>query len=199
MNKICRESCSCQPSLARPAAWQDRAVAAAPDQQGRDLRGRAELITAAAMEARLHQNSYDRFEDAAADYVGVNRTAMRCMEVLDRQGQATAGEIAVQTGLTSGAVTAMLDRLQRVDLVQRMPDPSDRRRVLVQMTDKARRLAAEIYGPLAGELDQFEKYSDDELRLIEGFMQMATRALDRHAERVERMRRDRDASEPDTQ
>src|SRR5215475_12408851 len=131
MNTICREPADCQPSLARPAAWQDRAVAAAPDQQGRDARGRAELITAAALEARLHQNTYDRFEDAAAAYVGVNRTAMRCMEVLDRQGQATAGEIAVQTGLTSGAVTAMLDRLERVDLVQRLPDPSDRRRVLV--------------------------------------------------------------------
>jgi DNA-binding MarR family transcriptional regulator len=190
---ICRELASCQPSLGGRVPWQDRAVAAAPDPHGRDARGRAELITAAALEARLHQNSYDRFEDAAAAYVGVNRTAMRCMEVLDRQGQATAGEIAVQTGLTSGAVTAMLDRLERVDLVQRLPDPSDRRRVLVQLTGKARRIAAEIYGPLAGELDQFERYSDDQLRLIGEFMQMATRTLDRHAERVERMRRDRDS------
>ena len=59
------------------------------------------------------------------------------MEVLDRLGQLTAGEIAVQTGITSGAVTAMLDRLEREDLVQRRPDTTDRRRVLVQLTDKA--------------------------------------------------------------
>jgi DNA-binding MarR family transcriptional regulator len=141
------------------------------------------------MEARLHQNSYDRFEDGAADYFGVNRTAMRCLEVLDRLGQLTPGEIALQTGLTSGAVTAMLDRLERERLVRRSPDPSDRRRVLVQMTDKARQLAGDVYGPLVGEMAQFESYSDDELRLIEGFMRMATRALDRHADRVEEQAR----------
>jgi DNA-binding MarR family transcriptional regulator len=148
-------------------------------------RGRHALITAAAMEARLHQNVYDRFEDAAAAYFGVNRTAMRCMDVLDRVGQLTPGEIAVQTGLTSGAVTAMLDRLERLGLVRRRPDPSDRRRVLVQLTDEAREIAAEIYGPLIGELDQFERYSDDDLRLITDFMRLATQTLKRHADRVE--------------
>jgi DNA-binding MarR family transcriptional regulator len=154
-----------------------------------DSRSRAELINTAALEARLHQNAYDRFEDAAAAYFGVNRTAMRCMEVLDRIGRLTAGEIAVKTGLTSGAVTAMLDRLERVDLIRRLPDPTDRRRVLVQLTDKARRLAADVYGPLTGEMGQFEKYSDDQLRLIAEFMQIATQTLDRHAARVESLRR----------
>jgi len=180
-------------SIRTAAAWQDQGVSAAQDHDGEDSRSRTELVNAAAMEARLHQNSYDRFEDAVAAYIGVNRTAMRCMEVLDRLGQLTAGEIAVQTGLTSGAVTAMLDRLARDDLVQRLPDPSDRRRVLVQLTAKARRLADEIYGPLTGEMGQFEHYSDDQLRLIEAFMRMTTRTLDRHAERVERLRRGRAA------
>jgi DNA-binding MarR family transcriptional regulator len=152
---------------------------------------RQELINGAALEARLHQNAYDRFEDAAAAYFGVNRTAMRCMEVLDRKGRLTAGEIAIQTGLTSGAVTAMLDRLERADLVQRLSDPSDRRRVLVELTSQARRRAGEIYGPLAGEMTQFEQYTDDELRLIAGFMRLATLALERHASRVEQQRRDR--------
>lgn len=106
-------------TAARPAGpWQDRAVPAALDPDRGDSRSRAELISAAALEARLNQNSYDRFEDAVAAYIGVNRTAMRCMEVLDRLGQLTAGEIAVQTGITSGAVTAMLDRLERDDLVR---------------------------------------------------------------------------------
>src|SRR5580698_7272982 len=138
---------------AEQRAWEDRSVAA---DQSDTPRSRAELVSAAALEARLHQNSYDRFEDAAAGYFGVNRTAMRCMEVLDRLGRLSPGEIAGHTGLSSGAVTAMLDRLERSGLVQRLPDPSDRRRVLVQLTDKARRLAADVYEPLTGELDQFE-------------------------------------------
>jgi DNA-binding MarR family transcriptional regulator len=156
-----------------------------PAAESPDARSRAELLRGAAMEARLQQNSYDRFEDAAAAYFGVNRTAMRCLEVLDRLGRLTAGEIATHTGLTSGAVTAMLDRLERVDLVQRLPDPSDRRRVLVQLTGKARRLTTDVYGPLVGELTRFEQYSDDELRLIENFIKLGTQALDRHADRIE--------------
>lgn len=152
---------------------------------------RQSLINAAAVEARLQQNAYDRFEDAAAAYVGVNRTAMRCMDVLDRVGMLTAGEIAVQTGLTSGAVTAMLDRLERAGLVQRLPDPADRRRVLVRLTARAQQLAAEIYGPIAAELARFEKYSDAEVALIADFLREGTQALQRHADRVERQRRER--------
>jgi DNA-binding MarR family transcriptional regulator len=174
--------------------WQDRFVAAARDErqpsgpanQASSISLRQQLIYDAATEARIQQTAYDRFEDAAAAYVGVNRTAMRCMDVLDQAGQLTPGEIAVQTGLTSGAVTAMLDRLERVGLVQRRPDPSDRRRVLVRLTDKSRQFTSEIYGPLAGEITEFERYSDDQLRLIADFLRLGTAALKRHADRVER-------------
>jgi DNA-binding MarR family transcriptional regulator len=168
------------------AAAEDQRQASGLDHQAGQVSPRQQLINDAATEARIHQTAYDRFEDAAAAYVGVNRTAMRCMDVLDQAGQLTPGEIAVQTGLTSGAVTAMLDRLERVGLVQRRPDPSDRRRVLVQLTDKARRVAGEIYGPLVGEMTAFERYSDAELRLIADFLRLGTATLRRHADRVER-------------
>ncbi len=168
------------------AAAGDQRQANGLDEQTGPVSPRQQLINDAALEARIHQTAYDRFEDAAAAYVGVNRTAMRCMDVLDLAGQLTPGEIAAQTGLTSGAVTAMLDRLERAGLVQRRPDRSDRRRVIVQLTDKARQIAAEIYGPLAGEMTAFERYSDGELRLIAEFLRLGTATLRRHADRVER-------------
>ena len=187
---------STTPGAARP--WQDRHVTDAgtgPPAAGAPRPGgaarRRELIYGAAMAARLQQNAYDRFEDAVAGYFGVNRTAMRCLEVLDRLGQQTAGELATQTGLTSGAVTAMLDRLERAGLVRRLADASDRRRVLVQMTDRAAQLAADVYEPLAEEMAEFERYTDDQLRLLAEFLQTATRTLERHAGRVEQQRRDR--------
>jgi DNA-binding MarR family transcriptional regulator len=187
------------------AAWQDRGVSEAEaDRQPADRRAappRQELVSEVATQARLHQNAYDRFEDAAAAYLGVNRTAMRCLEVLDREGQRTPGEIAAQTHLSSGAVTAMLDRLERAKLVQRMPDPGDRRRVLVQLTDKARRVATEVYGPIIEAMDEFDRYTDDELRLLGDFLKLATTMQGRQADRVERMRAERDAGaalpEPD--
>ncbi|SRR6185437_9847528 len=153
---------------------------------------RQELMNEAGMAARLHQNDYDRFEDAAAEYFGVNRTAMRCMEVLDRVGQLTAGDIARETGLTSGAVTAMLDRLERVGYVRRLRDEADRRRVLVELTDKARQLAAEVYGPLADAMAEFERYSDEELELIRDFLRMGSATLIAHAARVDKQRQSRE-------
>jgi DNA-binding MarR family transcriptional regulator len=153
------------------------------------------LIAAAGMAARLHQNAYDRFEDAAAEYFGVNRTAMRCLEVLDRAGQLTAGDIARETGLTSGAVTALLDRLERIGYVARLRDPADRRRVLVQMTDQARGVVADVYGPLISAMAELERYSDDELRLIHDFLSHGSDALIAHAARIDTQRRHR-ASPP---
>jgi DNA-binding MarR family transcriptional regulator len=149
----------------------------------------------AGLAARLQQNDYDRFEDAAAEYFGVTRTAMRCMEVLDRVGQLTAGDIARETGLTSGAVTAMLDRLERAGYVRRLRDVADRRRVLVELTDQARQGASEVYGPLSEAMAEFERYSDHELRLIRDFLRMGSATLIAHAARVEKLRRARDGGD----
>jgi DNA-binding MarR family transcriptional regulator len=155
---------------------------------------RRKLISQAALAARLHQNAYDRFEDEASEYFGVNRTAMRCMDVLERAGQLTAGEIARQTGLTSGAVTALLDRLERAGWVRRLRDETDRRRVQVELTDKARQGAAEVYGPFALVLSEYDKYSDAELRFITRYIERGSELLLEHAARIEDMRRRRDST-----
>ncbi len=151
--------------------------------------GRRELIDQAALAARLQQNAYDRFEDAASEYFGVNRTAMRCMDVLERAGRLSAGEIARQTGLSSGAVTALLDRLERGGWVRRLRDAADRRRILVELTEQAQRGAAEIYGPLAESLSEYETYSDAELWLIIRYIQRGSELLLEHAARIEAMPR----------
>lgn len=155
---------------------------------------RQDLVATAGMAARLHQNAYDRFEDAAAEYFGVNRTAMRCMDVLERVGRLTAGEIATQTGLSSGAVTALLDRLERAGYVRRVRDPADRRRVWVELTETARKLAMEVYGPLAEAMSEYNRYSDDDLRLITAYIERGSEFLLDLAARVEEMRQRRDAA-----
>lgn len=147
------------------------------------------LVQAAAMAARLHQNAYDRFEDTAAEYFGVNRTAMRCMDVLERAGRLTAGEIARQTGLTSGAVTALLDRLERAGWVRRLRDATDRRRILVELTDQARQGAAEVYGPFIQFLSEYEKYTDAELLFITRYIERGSELLLEHADRIEKLPR----------
>src|SRR5947209_12465861 len=96
----------------------------------------------------------------------------------------SAGDLAQESRLTTGAITAVLDRLERAGYARRVPDPSDRRRVLVEPTPKAFETANELmvepmrtlYGPLAG------RYSDDELRLFIEFTRAGREIQERHAE-----------------
>lgn len=71
-----------------------------------------------------------RFDGRVADALGIHRSDLRCLNALERGGL-TAGEIGARLGLTSGSVTALVDRLVRAGLVERAPDPADRRRALV--------------------------------------------------------------------
>ena len=71
------------------------------------------------------------FHSAIADRVGLNTTDYLCLQLLLRQGPQTAGELAEQVGITSGAVTGLLDRLERTGYAVRTQDPEDRRSVIV--------------------------------------------------------------------
>ena len=100
-------------------------------------------------EFRAGQNATDMVDQAAADLLGVNRTDARCLDILDRLGRVTAGRLAEESGLTTGAVTAMIDRLERAGHVRRVRDEEDRRRVLVEVTPRTRRAAEKLYEPLS--------------------------------------------------
>jgi DNA-binding MarR family transcriptional regulator len=93
----------------------------------------AELVT----EIRRSQNATARFDRAVADAVGLNLTDMACLDFLGLQGPLTAGRLAELTGLSSGAMTAALDRLEHAGYAVRRRDSGDRRKVLVELTAKA--------------------------------------------------------------
>ena len=80
--------------------------------------------------------------------VGVNSTDLECLDLILMGGPSTAGEIARHTGLTSGAVTGLIDRLERLGLVERAADPADRRKVLVRVREDRIGPIAALYSPL---------------------------------------------------
>jgi DNA-binding MarR family transcriptional regulator len=88
----------------------------------------------------------DRLDEAVATLCGLNRTDLRCLGVLYQRGRVTAGELAEAAGLTPGAMTTALDRLEKGGFANRVADPEDRRRVLVISTAAAREVGARIYG-----------------------------------------------------
>jgi DNA-binding MarR family transcriptional regulator len=88
------------------------------------------------------------FHEAVAERLGINATDLKCLELAADEEPITPTRLAELAGLTSGAITGVLDRLERARIVRREPDPEDRRRIIVRvLPDRARELAA-IYQPL---------------------------------------------------
>src|SRR3954463_16587371 len=91
-----------------------------------------ELVTA----FRTSGNQDSAFDNLAAERLGVNRTDLHCLNAIENAGGLTAGQLAAGTGLPSGAVTGVIDRLERAGFARRVSDPDDRRRVKVEVTPK---------------------------------------------------------------
>lgn len=146
---------------------------------------REDLIAAVGLESRRYQNAQDAFDDIAVARLGINRTDGRCLDILDQHARLTAGELARESGLSSGALTTLLDRLERHGYVRRVRDTGDRRRVFVELTDEARRRAGEIWGPIAEAVPAaFDAYSDAELETILNFLRFSNEFLAEHTERI---------------
>jgi DNA-binding MarR family transcriptional regulator len=106
--------------------------------------------------------------------VGVNSTDLECLDLILMSGPSTAGEIARHTGLTSGAVTGLIDRLERLGLVERTADPADRRKVLVRVREDKIGPIAALYAPLEKAMQALlAGYSKEELKVLIDFSERA--------------------------
>ncbi|GAA3232407.1 MarR family transcriptional regulator [Actinocorallia longicatena] len=109
---------------------------------------------------------------AAAAKVGLNATDTQCIDLLTMAGPLTPGQLAQAMSLTSGgAITALIDRLERAGFVRRVPDPSDRRRVLVEPVADQVEQFSEYFRPVADAAwERLEKYTDEERRVLIRFL-----------------------------
>jgi DNA-binding MarR family transcriptional regulator len=133
------------------------------------MRGR--LINA----VRANQNADDLFDECVAEFLGVNRSDARCLDIVDRLGKTTPGRLAAESGLTTGAVTALLDRMEQAGYLQRTRDTEDRRRIWIEITDQTRRMNALLFGHLRVMMPPlFQRFTPDQLAAIVEFLEVAT-------------------------
>ena len=92
---------------------------------------------------------------AAAPLIGINQTDLICLNVLFRRGPLSAGALASAVGLTTGAITTVVDRLERAGYVRRTGDPGDRRRVLVEASQEGALRAFSLFDGLLDDLATF--------------------------------------------
>ncbi|MFC5186879.1 MarR family winged helix-turn-helix transcriptional regulator [Actinomadura harenae] len=113
-----------------------------------------------------------RFNDLIAQRLGIATTDLLCLHVLNRAGASTAGALSTQLARTTGAVTHMLDRLEKAGYVQRMQDPQDRRRVLVEASPEGLERIAALYERLDARSRQvMAAFSGEELATVQTFLQ----------------------------
>jgi DNA-binding MarR family transcriptional regulator len=113
------------------------------------------------------------FHSLMAQRFGLSVTDWRAWDLVIRHGPLTAGNLAERTGLTPGAVTGLIDRLVEAGVVCRVPDPQDRRKVLVKSmhkpADQHRR--GELFAPMLQATEKlYTDYSDSQLKTIAEFM-----------------------------
>jgi DNA-binding MarR family transcriptional regulator len=111
-----------------------------------------------------------------AERVGLGATEEKALSLLSQRGRLTAGEIASHTGLTTPSVTGLLDRLESKDMVRRVRDPQDRRRVIVEPNQDQFAKLAQAFSSLQETFrDLLEIYSDEQLATIADFLTRAAR------------------------
>ena len=120
--------------------------------------------------------------DLVATRVGINSTDLECLDLLQLDGPSTAGQMSTRSGLTTGATTAMIDRLERAGYVRRRRDANDRRVVVVEVLEHCGLHIAPLYQPIQKDLEKLHaRYSNRELAIVVRYLTEALEAGARFA------------------
>jgi DNA-binding MarR family transcriptional regulator len=113
----------------------------------------------------------DRWIDALCRHVGISRSDYEALEALDEHGSLTPGELGTLLSLTSGSVTALIDRLERLGWASRNGHPEDRRKVVVTLTQKAWQIGQDELKAYLEALDAAARQlSNDERAVVVRFL-----------------------------
>ena len=143
----------------------------------------ADLLLA---EARGLSGDFDGLSQAVALRVGLSSTDLLAMDLISRDGSVTAGQLAEHLHLTTGAITGVIDRLERSGYARRRTDGSDRRLVRVVPTAKGDQIG-EFFAPLAIALRRaIQGHSKKDLATLTEFLRVMRAAVAETSERIRR-------------
>jgi DNA-binding MarR family transcriptional regulator len=118
------------------------------------------------------------FSQTVASYVGVSSSDLECLDFLNLEGRVTAGRLAELTGLTTGAITGVIDRLEKAGFVRRERDDEDRRKVFIAPVPENIAKVGKCYEPVQrAMLELWSAYSETELRLLLRFADEGYKAM----------------------
>jgi DNA-binding MarR family transcriptional regulator len=113
---------------------------------------------------------------AIAQSIGLNATDTKCVDLIlsGEEGSVTAGWLSEATGLTTGAITHILDRLEKLQVIERVRDTRDRRKIFVRVRPESLLPVYPKYEEIGkAYLELAERYDDHDLRVICDYMERA--------------------------
>ena len=139
---------------------------------------RAALMTELEHAIRRSTGSGAIFSQTVANHVGVSSSDLECLDFLNLEGRVTAGRLAELTGLTTGAITGVVDRLEKAGFVRRERDDEDRRKVFIAPVPANIAKVGKCYEPVQRMmLELWSAYSESELRLLLRFADEGYKAM----------------------
>ena len=108
----------------------------------------------------------DRWIDTLCRHVGVSRSDYDALETLDEHGPLTPGDLGTLLTLTSGSVTALVDRLEKLGWASRNRHPDDRRKVIVALTPNAWQIGQDELAPYLEAIDATANQLGEDKRAV---------------------------------
>jgi DNA-binding MarR family transcriptional regulator len=149
----------------------------APDDTRSPTGRRAELLEELAMAGRASSVATVMFHTAVAARQGLSASEEKALDLLERSGPLTAGELARQSGLAPASVTGLINRLEQKGFARRIQNPSDRRSILVEVdVERMYARVAPLFADWIRLLEElYAGYSDEQLEVILHFLTEAAR------------------------
>ncbi len=145
------------------------------------VNSREHLVQSVISSLRGLDTELDLMNQAIAEVSGMNRTDAQCLDIISASGSITAGALAQRIGLTPGAVTTILDRLEAGGWIARRQDLADRRRVLVKPNrSKLRGMRSSFRGLQRATRNLSRRYSDEQLEFMVEFLQRTAAIVAEH-------------------
>jgi DNA-binding MarR family transcriptional regulator len=133
------------------------------------------LVKQVIVGARENSTGVVLFHQVVGRILGVNVTDMKCLDIIALKGSANPSQLAKLTGLSTGSTTAMIDRLEKRGLIERRPNPEDRRGAIVVLTNGAAKKFPALFESMAKAMEALvSSYSEKELDTLSDFFRKVT-------------------------
>jgi len=132
------------------------------------------LVNQVIVGARENSIGVILFHQAVGSILGINITDMKSLDIIVNRGFASPSQLAKFTGLSTGSTTAMIDRLEKRGLIERRPNPKDRRGTIIILTEGATKKLPPLFESMSKAMEKLvSRYSEEQLETLADFFRRA--------------------------